>query len=226
MRGIGVDLFVKIDEFGMSPAESVQIGGQSPVVELGGGVLNEGVGRGIGGEKIDKPVRKGLYGSVGMVWGGIDVEDRGGARPDVSVTEGGHAIVVELLDPFGGASLAMREADLQGWIVPIVLDVSVWRGGEGFFVLEDLRLEGVQGVVERFDRRDVLFFPLFDCGNERTDDIDEEDGVIVVEVPFHDRGGGPRGEWRRLIVGVVEHTSGADGRVGRWSRLHWECDSG
>ena len=49
LRGVGVDLFVKIDEFGMSPAESVQIGSQSPVVEFGSGVLNEGVGGGIGG---------------------------------------------------------------------------------------------------------------------------------------------------------------------------------
>ena len=79
LRGIGIDLFVKIDEFGMSPAESVQIGSQSPVVEFCGGVLNEGVGRGVGGEKVDKPVRKGLYGSIGMVGGGIDVEDGGSA---------------------------------------------------------------------------------------------------------------------------------------------------
>ena len=79
LRGVGVDLFVKIDEFGMSSAESVQIGGQSPVVEFGGSVLNEGIGGGIGGEKINKPVRKGLYRSVGMVWGGVDIEDRGGA---------------------------------------------------------------------------------------------------------------------------------------------------
>ena len=41
--------------------------------------MNEGVGRGIGGEKIDEPVRKGLYGSVRMIGGGIDVEDGGGA---------------------------------------------------------------------------------------------------------------------------------------------------
>ena len=60
LRGIGVNLFVKIDEFGMSPAESVQIGGQSPIVKFGGGILNKGVGGGIGGEKIDEPVRKGL----------------------------------------------------------------------------------------------------------------------------------------------------------------------
>ena len=79
MRGVGVDLFVKIDEFGMSSAESVQIGRQSPVVELCGGVLNEGIGGGIGGEKIDEPVRKGLYGSIGMVWGSVDVEDGRGA---------------------------------------------------------------------------------------------------------------------------------------------------
>ena len=79
LRGIRVDLFVKINEFGMSLAESVQIGSQSPVVELSGSVLNEGVGGGIGGEKIDKPVRKGLYRSVGMVWGGVNIEDRGGA---------------------------------------------------------------------------------------------------------------------------------------------------
>ena len=161
LRGVRVDLFVKIDEFGMSPAESVQIGSQPPVVELSGGVLNEGVSGGIGSEKVDKPVRKGLYWSVGMVWGGVDIEDRGGARPNVSVTEGGHAIVVELLDPLGRASLTMREVDLQGWIVSIVLDVSLRRGGEGFLILEDLRLEGVQGVVERLDRRDVLFFSLF-----------------------------------------------------------------
>ena len=44
LRGIGVDLFVKIDEFGMSSAESIQVGSQSPVIEFCGGVLNEGVG--------------------------------------------------------------------------------------------------------------------------------------------------------------------------------------
>ena len=79
LGGIGVDLFVKIDEFGMSSAESVQIGGQPPVVEFCGGILNEGVGGGIGGEKIVEPVRKGLYRSVGVVGGGIDVEDGGSA---------------------------------------------------------------------------------------------------------------------------------------------------
>ena len=120
----------------------------------------------------------------------------------------------------------MREADLQGWIVSIILDVSLRRGGEGFFILEDLQLERVQGVVERLDRRDVLFFSLFDRGDERADNIDKEDGVVVVEIPFHDGSGGPRGEWRRLIVGVVEHASGADGRVDRQSWLHLECDSG
>ena len=226
MRGVGVDLFVKIDEFGMSSAESVQIGGQSPVVEFGGGILNEGVSGGIGGEKIDEPVRKGLHGSVGMVGGGIDVKDGGSAGSDVPITEGGHTIVVELFDPFGRASLTMRQSYFEGWIVPVVFNVSVGRGGEGFFVLEDLRLEGVQGIVECFNRRDMFFFSLFDRGDERTDNIDEEDGVVVVEVPFHDGSGGPRGEWRRLIVGVIEHASRADGRIGSWGRLHFECDSG
>ena len=79
LRGVGVDLFVKIDEFGMSSAESVQIGSQSPVVELCGGVLNEGVGRGIGRKQVDEPVGKGLYGSIGVVWGSVDIEDRRGA---------------------------------------------------------------------------------------------------------------------------------------------------
>ena len=114
LRGVGVDLFVKIDEFGMRPAESVQIGGQSPVVEFSGGILNKGVGVGIGGEKIDEPVRKGLYGSVRVVWGGIDVEDGGSARPDVSIAEGGHTVVVKLLDPLGRTLLAVREVDFQG----------------------------------------------------------------------------------------------------------------
>ena len=122
--------------------------------------------------------------------------------------------------------MTMRESYLEGRIVSVILDVSVRRGGEGFLVLEDLRLEGVQRVVERFDRCDMLFFSLLDRGNERADDVDEEDGVVVVEVPFHDRGGGPRGEWRRLIVGVVEHASRADGRVGSWGWLHFKCDSG
>ena len=39
LGGIGVDLFVKIDEFGMSPAESVQFGSQSPVIEFGGSIV-------------------------------------------------------------------------------------------------------------------------------------------------------------------------------------------
>ena len=72
----------------------------------------------------------------------------------------------------------------------------------------------------------MLFLSLFDRGDKRTDDIDKKDGVVVVEVPFHDRGGGPRGEWRHLRVGVVEHASRVDGRVGRRSWLHSECDSG
>ena len=59
----------------------------------------------------------------------------------------------------------------------------------------------------------MLFFSLFDRGNKQTDDIDEEDGVVVVEIPFHNRGGGPRGEWRHLVVGIVEHASRADGQV-------------
>ena len=63
----------------MSSAESVQVSGQSPVVEFCGSILNEGVGGGISGEKIDKPVRKGLHGSVGVIWGGIYIEDGGGA---------------------------------------------------------------------------------------------------------------------------------------------------
>ena len=148
LRGVGVDLFVKIDKFGMSPAESVQIGGQPPIVKLGGSVLNKGVGGGIGGEKIDEPVRKGLYRSVGVVWGGVDIEDGGGAQSNVSIAEGGHTVVVQLFDPLGRALLAMREADFQGWIVSIVLDISIGWGGEGFLILEDLRLEGVQGFVK------------------------------------------------------------------------------
>ena len=226
LRGIGVDLFVKIDEFGMSPAESIQVGSQSPVIEFCGGVLNEGVGRGIGGEKVDKPVRKGLYGSIGVVGGGINVENGGSAGSNIPVAKGSHTIVVKLLDPLGRASLAMRESYFEGWVVSVVLDVSVRRGGEGFFVLEDLRLEGIQSVVECFDRCDVLFFSLFDCGNERTDDVDEKDGIVVMEVPFNDGSGRPRGEWRRLVVGVIEHTRRADGRIGSWSWFHFECDSG
>ena len=105
----------------------------------------------------------------------------------------------------------MRKSYFEGWIVSVVLNVSIRRGREGFFVLEDLRLEGVQRVVECFDCCDVLFLSLFDRGDERTDDVDKKDGVVVMEVPFHDRSGGPRGEWRRLIVGVVEHAGRADG---------------
>ena len=105
----------------------------------------------------------------------------------------------------------MGESYLEGRIMPVVLDVSVRWGGEGLLVMEDLRLEGVQRVVECFDRCDMLFFSLLDRGDERADDVDEEDGVVVVKVPFDDRSGGPRGEWRRLIVGVVEHASRADG---------------
>ena len=122
--------------------------------------------------------------------------------------------------------MAMRESYFEGWIMSVVLDVSVRRGGEGFFVLEDFRLEGIQSVVERFNRCDVLFLSLLDRGNERTDDVDEKDGVVVMKVSFDDGSSGPRGEWRRLIVGVVEHASRADGRVGSWSWLHFECDSG
>ena len=148
LRGVRVDLLVKIDEFGMSSAESVQVSGQSPVVEFSGGVLDKGVGGGIGGEKIDKPVRKGLHGSVGVVWGGVDIENGGSARSNVSIAEGGHAIIVELFDPFGRTLLTVREADFQGWIMSIVLDVSIGWGGKGFFILKNLRLERIQGFVK------------------------------------------------------------------------------
>ena len=79
LRGIGIDLLVKIDEFGVSSAESIQVGSQSPIIEFCGSVLDEGVGGGIGGEKVNEPVRKGLYGAVGVIWGGVDVENGGGA---------------------------------------------------------------------------------------------------------------------------------------------------
>ena len=131
-------MFVKIDKFGMGSAESVQIGSQSPIVKLGGSILNKGVGGGIGGEKIDETVRKGLYRSVRVVWGGVYIEDGGGARSNVSIAEGGHTVIVQLFDPFGRASLAMREADFQGWIVSVVLDIFIGWGGEGFLILEDL----------------------------------------------------------------------------------------
>ena len=74
----------------------------------------------------------------------------------------------------------MREADFQGRIVPIVFDVSFRRSGEGFFIMENLRLEGVQGIVKQLDSYNMFFLLLLDRSNERVDDVDKKDGVVVV----------------------------------------------
>ena len=120
----------------------------------------------------------------------------------------------------------MREADFKGQEVAIVLDVTLWWSGECFFVLEDLGLEGVQGFIEGLDSGNMVVFAFLNGGNQRVDDVDEEGVVAMMKVPFCDESGGPRGEWRHLIVGIVEHMGRMDGRVGGGKWLHFKCDSG
>lgn len=59
-----------------------------------------------------------------MIRGGVDVEDGGGAIPNVSVAQTGNSVVIQLLDPFGWFVDSASQPDFKRGVVVIVFDVS------------------------------------------------------------------------------------------------------
>jgi hypothetical protein len=86
LGGEDINVFISICKTHMCLVVSLEIGGHSPVADLCGGILNKGVGSRIAGKHVDEPLRQGFDGFVGMMRGGVDVEDGRGAATDVSVT--------------------------------------------------------------------------------------------------------------------------------------------
>ena len=66
-------------------------------------------------------------------------------------------------------------------------------------------MQAGEGVVERVDRLLVVFLALFDCLSEAFDDVGEEGDGEFSRIALEKVEGGPWGEWRALIIGVVEH---------------------
>jgi hypothetical protein len=62
LSGVGVCLFVGIDHLVMGDPKSVDVGSNSPVVELSSSILDEGVCGGVPGEEIQQPAWKGFDG--------------------------------------------------------------------------------------------------------------------------------------------------------------------
>jgi hypothetical protein len=60
LGGVGVDLFVGVDHPVVGDTKAVDVGGDSPVIELSSSLLNKGVRAGASGEKVQQPPRKGL----------------------------------------------------------------------------------------------------------------------------------------------------------------------
>ena len=201
----GVDLFVGIDHLVMGGAESIEVGPDSPVLQVAGLVLNNGESGGRTSDKLEQPVREWDDGSLGMVDPGVYVDDGRGGGTDIGVGKAGDLEVVHLLDPFGQSIDALRGEDLEVRVVAIVLDVTGRGSGEGVLVVQDLFLQTGEGVIEGIDRFLVVFLPFLNGFGKAFDDIGEESNSELGRIALEEVKGGPQGEWRALVGRVVKH---------------------
>ena len=189
----------------MRSVEPIEIGSNSSVLQISGLVLNDGEGGGRASEEVNQPVREWDNRLFGVVDPSVYINDRGGGGADISIGEACDLEVVHLLDPFGRSIDALRSEDLEVRVVAVVLDIARRGSGEGVFVMQDLLLQAGEGVVEGVDRLLVLFLSLFDGLSETLNDVGEEGNGEFSRIAVEKIQGGPWGEWRALVVWVIEH---------------------
>ena len=135
-----------------------------------------------------------------MVISCVDINDGRSGRADIGVGEASDVQVVHLLDPLGGSIDPLSSEDLEVGVVSIVLNISGWGSGEGFFVMQDLVLQTGKSVVEGIDCLLVVFLPFFDGLSETLDDVGKEGNGELGWIALKKVKGGLRGEWRALVV--------------------------
>ena len=138
--GEGVNLLVGIDHLIVGSAESIEVGSDSPILQVSGLVLDDGESSGRTSNEFKQPVREWDDGLLGVVDPGVHVNNRGGGRANVSIGEACDLEIVHLFDPFGGSVDALRGEDLEVRVVAIIFDVARRGSAEGVLIMQDLLL--------------------------------------------------------------------------------------
>ena len=138
--GEGIDLLVGVDHLVVGSAESVEVGSNSPVLQVPGLVLDNGKGGGWASDEFEQPVGEWNDGLFGMIDPGVYIDDGRGSTADIGVGEASNSEVVHLFDPLGRSVNALCGKDLEVGVVTVILDVAGRGSGESVLVVQDLFL--------------------------------------------------------------------------------------
>ena len=210
--GEGVDLLIGVHHLVVGGPESIEVGCDSPILQVSGLVLDDGESGGWAGDDLEQPIREWNDGLLRVIDPGIHVDDGRGGGSDVGVGEAGNLEVVHLFDPLGRSIDAFCGEDLEVRVMAIVFDIAGRGSGEGLLVVQDLFLQAGKGVVEGVDCFLMVFLSLLNGFGEAFDDVGEEGDCEFSWVALEEIEGGPRGEWRALVARIVEHPD----RVKEW----------
>jgi hypothetical protein len=86
LRGVGVHLLIGVNYLVMGNAESVDIGGDSLVIEFSSGSLDKGISGWVPSKKVEQPSGKGLDWRRGVRGGSVHIGNGGGAGTKIGVT--------------------------------------------------------------------------------------------------------------------------------------------
>ena len=138
--GEGVDLLVGIDHLVVGGPESIEVGCDSPVLQISGLILDDGESGGWASDDLEQPVGEWNDGLLRVVDSGVYVDDGRGGGSDIGVGGASDSEVVHLFDPLGRSIDAFCGEDLEVRVVAVILDIAGRGSGEGLFVVQDLFL--------------------------------------------------------------------------------------
>jgi len=186
-------------------AESNRVGMESPL-----GYVRERMEEGMEGwpwshKWVLEPSGQRLGGSVILDERfGVDVTEEGSNRGPLSFGEHGDLPLSDLFDPLGRLKKCTWPWNDEGWVIPIVFNVSFWGYIEGLLIVFDLVFQPKDAAVEAVLLNLMLLGVLVDSGCQPLGNVGGE-CVIGMFDEVEGGKGGMRRERTWDPLGVVEH---------------------